>query len=161
MSVKQPRARKEHQPKKAPKTKATEKDKAPQKPPDPAQIGDQVADWLLAGNSAHDVLEAVHHTWPTITEPDARTLIAAVYQGMADRLDLSPRELAAWHREARRELYRKALEIHDYKTAHSILKELASLDGTGAQKARPPEPQPTFKDDGVPDGAGLDVPEAN
>jgi hypothetical protein len=151
VSVKQPKAKKEH------RAKKPAEETAPP-PPTEDELVDQVAEWILAGNSHADVVAAVLHTWPDTKLETARDLLDKAYEYLEGYMELGADQRKAWHCQARRELYRRALEIHDYKTAHAILKELASLDGTGAPRGRQPEPAPTFEDDGVPDGDGLEIP---
>lgn len=93
----------------------------------------EVAAWLLEGASRQDILEALHALFG-LHNPDQ--VIADAYAHLAERVSSSEHR-RAWHVEARRELFRRSVEIADYKTAHQVLRELAALEGlVGAHKAR-------------------------
>lgn len=116
----------------------------------------EVAAWLLDGASRQDILEALAELFG-ISDPDA--VIANAYAHIAERI-ASTDHRRAWHIEARRELYRKSVEIADYKTAHQVLRELAALEGlVGTPRVKDlahGRPQPAA---GVPTAADLgDVP---
>ena len=100
----------------------------------------QVADWLLAGYSHPDVLEAVAEAWPRLK--DRRALLADAFEHIADQVATTAGARRAWHQEARRELYRRALSLMDLKTCEAILRDLARLEGLypDRQTRQPQEP---------------------
>lgn len=85
----------------------------------------QVAEWLLEGQSRNDIAEAL---LADECKNDASGLISEAYQYLA-RIANAESERVAFHLEARRELYRQCKEINDFRTAHSILQDIAKIEG--------------------------------
>jgi hypothetical protein len=114
----------------------------------------QVAVWLIEGHSPADVLEAFAVEFPKV---DPAGALEAGFRHIADLVDELGEHSLAWHLAARRELYRRALEIADFRTCYQILRELAELEGHKAKPGnRTPATADHQADDGIPtaDDAG-------
>ena len=88
----------------------------------------EVVQWLLDGYSFRDIAEAAGN------DVDFNALIKAAFAQLQKDMENNI-DRTSWHLEARRELYRKSLEISDFKTAHSILVDMAKLEKLNAPKS--------------------------
>ncbi len=88
----------------------------------------QVADWIVAGISDAAIDEALIELTGT-SRAKATKLRAAAYLYLAELIAADPDTRKTWHIATRLELYRRTLQIHDYKTARDILRDLAQLEG--------------------------------
>ena len=107
-----------------------------------AALVSRVVTWILEGNTAEDVREAIAAPVDAggLGRPEmVGELLTAGLVALAARFDLdSPR--LSFHIEARRELYRRSMALADYKTCLSVLQDLAKLEGLYTQPARPETP---------------------
>lgn len=83
---------------------------------------DQVILWLLDGHRAADVLEAIKDKMPG-ADPDK--LLSRATDHFRIVADADADVLRGWCFEAYRELYRKMVEVGDYKGAIAAIKELS------------------------------------
>lgn len=112
---------------KAPTTKST--DAAPRSGADAKMAAlRQIADWIIAGNSDFQIDEASAAVLG-IPKKLAKELRRRAYEFIGELIEQDPDLRKSWHVAARQELYRRALSIHDYKTARDILRDLAQLEG--------------------------------
>jgi hypothetical protein len=113
----------------------------------------QVADWILRGENEISIREAVRATFPDYDVLELLTS-AALYLGELAGTD--PELRRTWHIAARRELYRRTVEIHDFKTARDIIRDLAQLEGL-YPRMTPTRSKPTGAEadtDAKPDAPG-------
>lgn len=101
----------------------------------------EIVGWILEGQSHHDILEAAIQLF-NLDRVDAPQKLMEAYNLLLQELE--PEHRLAWHLEARRELYRKSLEVNDYRTALQVLQDLAKLEGLigKAQHKRPQDQTP-------------------
>jgi len=103
-----------------------------QAPPDPTVVDPrivalrQVADWILRGENEISIEEAIKAKFP---EWPAIELLVAAFEYIGELAGTDPELRRTWHIAARRELYRRTVEIHDFKTARDILRDLGQLEG--------------------------------
>lgn len=90
---------------------------------DPSQL-DQVVKWILAGQSEHDIAEAVRQSWP---DAEARPLIVAAATHLSDAASFDVDVVFGWCFEATRDLYRRMVEIGDFTGALRAVKQLHDL----------------------------------
>ena len=113
-------------------TKKAGSDSGTGHPPDPPVVDPrivalrQVADWILRGENEVSIQEAIKATFP---EEDAVELLAGAFLYIGELAGTDPELRRTWHIAARRELYRRTVEIHDFKTARDILRDLGQLEG--------------------------------
>ncbi len=96
-----------------------------------------MADWLIEGMRHSDILETIRNEDPTLTDEQFHELLDKAILEIAERSG-EEQLTVAFHIEARRELYRKCIAISDYKAAHSILQDIAKIQGIYSQKKRSP-----------------------
>ena len=135
---------------------------APPAPPvvDPMIVAlRQVADWILVGENEVSIEEAINEIFP---ELDAVELLVGAFEYIGELAGTNPELRRTWHVAARRELYRRTVEIHDFKTARDILRDLAQLEGLYPKMA--PTKSKTKADDqaepvedGIPTAEGFPV----
>ena len=102
----------------------------------------EVVQWLLDGYSFRDIAEAAGN------DVDFNALIKAAFAQLQKDMENNI-DRTSWHLEARRELYRKSLEISDFKTAHSILVDMAKLEKLNAPKSDGEQKPDTPKDKSI------------
>ena len=142
----------------APKKKTGAKRGRPKKfqPPkaDLPELNDpvrQVSDWIVAGIADAAIDEAIR-TISNCTAEEAEAIRREAYKHLGDLIAADPTTRKTWHIAARLELYRRTLQIHDYKTCRDILRDLAQLEGLYpkvAAKAAPRE-DPAGAGDSLP-----------
>lgn len=118
----------------------------------------EVAQWILDGQSRADIVGGCREL---LGIQDAGETIAAAWGRLALGAG-NPAQRHAFHVEARRELYRRCLEWHDYKTAETILRDLAKLEGMypgPAQRTATPSEPSQSADNAFPSGEDAGVPE--
>lgn len=86
----------------------------------------QVADWILRGENEVSIQEAIKAKFPA---EDAVELLVGAFEYIGELAGTDPELRRTWHIAARREIYRRVVEIHDFKTARDILRDLAQLEG--------------------------------
>jgi len=91
--------------------------------PDPLR---QITQWIIAGMSEPDVIDAIEQTWPE-KKGKARPLIAEALKKLEDQGEPNLQLLKGFVLEATRDIYRKALEVADFQTALRALKQLNKL----------------------------------
>ena len=116
----------------------------------------QVADWILRGENEVSMEEAIKATFP---EEDVAELLADAFRYIGELAGTNPELRRTWHVAARRELYRRTVEIHDFKTARDILRDLAQLEGLYPKMA--PTKSKTKADDQAEPVAGDGIPTAD
>lgn len=100
---------------------STELATVPELPPERIN---QVVNWIVAGGSDYDVNDAIVKTWE---DAQAKPLIIAAMQRIAESADAEPAVIRGWCVEATRNVYQKALDANDLATALRAIKQLQSL----------------------------------
>jgi len=92
--------------------KKTKKAKPPAKRPTitPDQV-DQVFKWIIEGNSAHDITEAIANTFPGAP---VELLIIAAGKQLRESATFDLELVAGWAIASTRELYRRMVAMGDY-----------------------------------------------
>lgn len=93
------------------------------KPPDPAQVR-QVSGWILQGQSAGDIREAIAATFP---EADAAALLVHAMEGFRSAARFDPEIVRGFCFEQVREILRRATESNDNPTALRAVKTLLEM----------------------------------
>jgi hypothetical protein len=108
-----------------------------------------VAEWILRGENEVSIEEAIKATFP---DQEAKDLFLAAFDYLGELAGTDPELRRTWHIAARRELYRRSVEIHDFKTARDILRDLAQLEGLYPKQAptRSAKPKPAEADAQAP-----------
>ena len=88
----------------------------------------QVADWIVAGVADSQIDEAIM-TIGKVSRAEAIEIRQGAYAYLEALIAAEPETRKTWHVATRLELYRRTLQIHDYKTARDILRDLAQLEG--------------------------------
>ena len=89
--------------------------------PDPLR---QVVNWIIAGHTEPDIVEAIAANWPS---QKSRPLIVKAVAEIAKAGSPDTQALRGFAIEGTREIYRKALEVGDHQTALRALKQLVEL----------------------------------
>ena len=100
----------------------------------PERLIDIITDWILEGRAIDEILAACKDKGVKTPEK----LVTQALSLIESRLETIPRQ--AWHIEARRHLYVKALEINDYKTCLDIIKDLARIENLYGKKKTVSQP---------------------
>jgi hypothetical protein len=118
----------------------------------------QVADWILRGENEISIQEAIKATFPDL---DAVELLVAAFKYIGELAETDPELRRTWHIAARRELYRRTIEIHDFKTARDILRDLGQFEGLypkmSPTKTKKGHDQAEPVEDGIPTAEGFPV----
>lgn len=130
--------------------------------PDPRILAlRELADWILRGENEIAIREAIKAKFPL---EDADELLALAFTYIGELAGTDPALRRTWHVAARRELYRRTVEIHDFKTARDILRDLAQLEGlypkmapTKSTKAGDQADTQAGPGDGIPTADGFPV----
>ncbi len=85
---------------------------------------DQVIKWLVEGHSDGDIVDAIGQFWP---DESAEDLINAGLDKITDAGKVEPALIDGWCLMARRELYRRMLEIGDFAGALRATEKIESL----------------------------------
>lgn len=125
-------------------------------PPPPPPVDPRItalretADWILRGENEVSIREAIKVLFPN---QDSQRLLADAFEYIAELAGANPELRRTWHIAARRELYRRALEIHDFKTCRDILRDLGQLEGLYPKQAptRSAKPADAYGDTAPPD----------
>lgn len=120
----------------------------------------EIADWILRGENEVSIAEAIRTRFP---KEDANSLLASAFEYLGELAGTDPDLRRTWHIAARRELYRRTVEIHDFKTARDILRDLGQLEGlypkmspTKSKTSKPSGDQVDDQvDDGIPTSDGI------
>lgn len=89
-----------------------------------AAQAEQVFKWVVAGQSQHDIVEAVEKTFAGV---DAKALLIAVMERLAQSSRFEPEVVVGWCVEATRDLYRRMVEIGDFAGALRAVKQMAEM----------------------------------
>ena len=109
-----------------PKAKAKPKvkeDSPPAETPDPLKA---VMKWILQGNEAGDVQEAIKKNYPGA---DEKALVAAAIDEITEIGNETPEFTRGWALASTRELVRKMIEVGDFANAMRGIKQIHDLAG--------------------------------
>lgn len=101
----------------------------------------QVMEWILQGNSEHEIRDGIHREFP---DSNPLVLITAVMNHFVEVAKIDQVALIGtfgWCLEASKDLYRRMLEIGDYATALRAIKQIKEL-AEQAATLQPPSDAP-------------------
>lgn len=93
---------------------------------DPVKVR-QIQELLLQGQSISDILRTIIAKW-SVPEEEGLQFIAAAFEDFTAKSKKSYTQSKAFHVEMRMNLYKKAMEVKDYKLAFQVLQDLAKLE---------------------------------
>lgn len=93
---------------------------------------EEVIEQILLGYTRQDVIEALEK----VECADPGSVYVAALAHIETRMQCEGQPLRAWHLAARQLLYRKNMEISDFKSAHHVLKDMAEISGVYKRAGR-------------------------